>query len=193
MSVKPCQVVVAFDFNSSGQVALERGVDLAARNASHVLHVVCVLEASAPIDKIPAGAGGVDYEYAGRVQQAMTAEIEHRLRDAGVGGRVHFFVHARIGKPAEEILALAREVGADLIVTGGGAQNGVERIVLGSVAEQVVRGAGCTVEVARPKTYADVTLLPIIEVPEDHHYVAPHRYFYENNQVNLRPADWPLY
>ncbi len=57
-----------------------------------------------------------------------------------------------------------------------------------------MRGAGCSVEVARPKLYPDVALLPIVEVSEDHHnYVPPHRYFYEDNRVTCGRRYWPLY
>jgi hypothetical protein len=110
--------------------------------------------------------------------------------------RVHFFVHARIGKAAAEILELAREVGADLIIVGSHGLTGVERLLLGSTSEHVVREAGCPVEVARPKRYAEVALLPIEPVDPAqprHTYVPPHRYTYEDHRVNLRPAEWPLY
>jgi nucleotide-binding universal stress UspA family protein len=194
MSAKSCQVVVAFDFSHSGRTALDRGLERAERQPSNVLHVVCVLDAATPIAEVPVTKDGIDYRYAGRVQEAITRDIEEHLRASGTTGRVHFFVHARIGKASEEILQLAREVGADLIITGGGSADKLDHAVLGSVAEQVVRGAGCAVEVARPKTYPDVALLPIVDVGEhDHNYVPPHRYFYEDNRVNLRPNDWPLY
>jgi hypothetical protein len=59
-----------------------------------------------------------------------------------------------------------------------------------------VREAGCSVEIARPKKYADVELRPVVEAqPEDHGepYIPPHRYTYEDRRVNLRPPEWPLY
>jgi len=111
---------------------------------------------------------------------------------------VHFFVHARIGdKPAVEILELAREVGADLIIVGSHGMTGIERMLIGSTSEHIVREAHCTVEVARPKSYPDVELLAVEAVDRDvdppRAYVPPHRYTYEDHRVNLRPAEWPLY
>lgn len=190
MSSTSSQVVVGFDFSHSARAALYRAVALATRAPFHVLHFVCVIEPHAPVPALPAKR--VDYEYAGRVQHALAEEIEQELRAANAGVRVHFDVHARIGKPADEILELAREVGADLIIVGSKGLTGVERLVLGSVSERVVREAGCAVMVARPKTYEHVDLLDVLEVEAHRHYVPPHRYYYEENRLSLRPPDWPI-
>jgi nucleotide-binding universal stress UspA family protein len=194
MSTHVSPVVVGYDFSHSGHAALHRAVTLAGRAPFHVLHVVCVVDPREPIPSIPS-YNGVDYMYAARVQEALAAEIQQELDRADVRGSVHFFVHARIGKPAPEILNLAREIGADLIIVGSNGMTGLERLILGSVSEHVVREAGCTVEVARPKAYAEVELIPIEAAdPSEHHpYVPPHRYTYEDHRVNLRPAEWPLY
>lgn len=185
-------VVVGFDFSHSGGAALHRAVTLAGRAPFHVLHVVCVIDPKEAIPSIPSYSG-VDCMYAARVQEALAIEMQCELDRVEVSGRVHFFVHARIGKAAQEILALASEVGADLIIVGSKGLTGLERMLLGSTSEHVVREAGCTVEVARPKRYPEVTLLPIEMVDPDHTYVPPHRYTYEDRRVNLRPAEWPLY
>ena len=189
MSSTYSQVVVGFDFSHSGRAALYRAIALATRAPFHVLHFVCVIEPHKPIAALP---GKVDYDYAERIQHMLTDEIEQELRASKAGVRVHFNVHARIGKPAEEILDLAREVGADLIIVGSKGLTGVERLVLGSVSERVVREAGCAVMVARPKSYEYVDLMEVREVEASHHYVAPHRYYYEENRLNVRPADWPI-
>jgi nucleotide-binding universal stress UspA family protein len=49
------------------------------------------------------------------------------------------------GKPGEEIVAFAKERNCDLIVMGTHGRTGLERALLGSVAEQVVRAAPCPV------------------------------------------------
>ena len=193
MSSNHKQVVVAFDFSHSGHAALNRAIALATTAPSHVLHVVCAIDPHVPLPGI-AATNGVDYQYAERVQQALTGEVELELRAAGVIERVHFYVHARISKPADELLAVASEVGADLIIVGSKGLTGVERAVLGSVSERVAREACCTVEVARPKSYPHVDLLQIVDNPAPPHtYVPPHRYSYEDNRVIVRPPDWPLY
>jgi nucleotide-binding universal stress UspA family protein len=186
------QVVVGYDFSHSGKAALYRAIALATRAPFHVLHVACIVDRHAPPPVI-AHHGPVDYAYTERVQQALTDVISQELRATDTQGKVHFCVHVRIGKPAEELLALARDVGADLIIVGSQGLTGVERLVLGSVSEKIVREAKCTVEVARPKTYDFVELAEIVDVEPHLSYVPPHRYSYEDHRVELRPNEWPLY
>lgn len=192
MSSENSQVVVAFDFSHSGQSALYRAVALVKRAPFHVLHFICAIEPHHALAAVP-HHGPVDYRYAEQVQHALTDAVVQELRATNVTGDVQFFVHARIGKPAEEILDLAREVGADLIIIGSKGLTGVERFALGSVSERVVREAHCTVEVTRPKTYEHVDLMAIEETTATHNYVPPHRYTYDQHTATLRPSDWPLY
>jgi nucleotide-binding universal stress UspA family protein len=53
------------------------------------------------------------------------------------------------GDPAEQIVAHARQSGADLIVMGTQGRTGMERLLLGSVAEKVLRDATCSVLVVK--------------------------------------------
>lgn len=184
-------VVVGYDFSRSGDAALHRAIALAARAPFHVLHIACIVDRHAPLPVV-LPHGQVDYAYTDRLQQALTELVAQELHTADIQG-VHFFVHVRIGKPAKELLALAREVGADLIIVGSRGLTGVERLVLGSVSERVVRKARCTVEVVRPKTYDHVELDNVVEVTPHLSYVPPHRYSYDDRRLAVRPIEWPLY
>lgn len=173
--------------------ALERAVALAG-HSPHVLHFIAVIDPHAPLAAIAAPGGKVDADYATKVQEALFTEVELQLALAQTDARVDFFVHARIGKVADEILQLAEEIGADSIIVGSKGLRGLEHFIVGSVSEKIVRRAGCTVEVARPKAYRDVELMHVVVVEPDHHrYLPPHRYTYEDHRVELRPTDWPLY
>lgn len=184
-------VVLAYDFSYSGHAALIRGVALAAAAPERiVLHVVCVVDPRHPIPRI-ATYHGVDPLYVARVQEALAFEVHSELELSPVTGCVHFFVHAPIGKPAAEILRLAAAVGADLIIIGSHGLTGLERLVIGSVSEKVVREAGCSVEVARPKRYADVDRAGA-GLEHDATHAPPHRYEYVDHRVMLRPTEWPL-
>jgi hypothetical protein len=121
-------------------------------------------------------------------------ETQHELETVELHHRLNFFVHARIDrKPSRAILAVAQEVGAELVVIGSHGLTGVERFLVGSTCERVVREARCSVEVARAKAYPAVELATIVPVEPTHSYVPPHRYEYEDHRVNLRPPEWPLY
>jgi nucleotide-binding universal stress UspA family protein len=191
MSAEHSQVVVGFDFSHSGHAALERAIGVATRAPWHVLHFVCVIDPHFAFPSLP--TKHIDIDYANRVQEEVKSVVEQELRAKRVIGNIHFFVHARIGKAAKEILGVAEDVGADLIIVGSKGLTGIERAVLGSISEKVVREAKCTVEVARPKQYAYVELQQVVEVEPHPHYVPPHRYSYESSQVSRRPNDWPLY
>jgi len=62
------------------------------------------------------------------------------------------FEFLEIGKPATKIVEGAKSWPADLIVIGSHGRGGVERLLLGSVAESVVRHASCPVLVVRSQT-----------------------------------------
>lgn len=58
------------------------------------------------------------------------------------------------GKPAEKIVEIAREQDVDMIVMGTHAREGLDRLFFGSVANEVVRTAGCLVLTSRPERKA---------------------------------------
>jgi nucleotide-binding universal stress UspA family protein len=187
------QVVVAYDFSNSSHVALVRAVEVACRAPWHVLQVVCVIDPHYAFPAVPTNEK-IDIRYADRVMEEATRIVAEELARHTQKGPVHFYIHARIGRPAEEILDVARDVGADLILLGTHGVTGLERFILGSTAERVVREAGCTVEIVKEKTYSYVPLLEVIDTPHaDHSYVPPHRYTYEDHRAERRPNDWPLY
>jgi nucleotide-binding universal stress UspA family protein len=188
----PVQVIVAYDFSQTSEQALARAVEVAARAPQHVLHIVAVLDRHAAWSAVEP-LDGVTYESADRLQHMIMERARAAFAGRPTAAEVQFFVHVRIGKPAPEILALASEVGADLIFIGSHGKTGVERLVLGSVSERVVREAGCAVMVVRSKSYADIDLIRITRYDHartPHHQ--PHCYTYANRQVILRPADWPI-
>lgn len=183
---RPVQIVVAYDFSPSAEVALTRAVEVAARAPQHVMHVVAVLEPHV-------AAGKITYSTAEAAQQAITEHVREAFAGRSTASEVQFFVHARIGKPADTILDLAAEVGADLIFIGSHGKLGFERLLLGSVSERVVREARCPVMVVRPRTYEDADLMKVFLYEHDRPtYAPPHRYSYVETRLIARPPDWPL-
>jgi len=56
----------------------------------------------------------------------------------------------KVGAPWQEIVRLAADEHADMIVMGTQGRSGLDRLLLGSVAERVVRHAPCPVLTVRP-------------------------------------------
>lgn len=76
------------------------------------------------------------------------AEIERRLADLRAAGvRARGLV--RVGEPPVEILSAAADEGADFIVMGTAGLGRVGRLLMGSVADRVIREARCPVVTLR--------------------------------------------
>jgi nucleotide-binding universal stress UspA family protein len=78
----------------------------------------------------------------------LQVRVEHRLEE---------------GDPATQILRVAQETGCDLIALGTHGRTGLDRLLMGSVAEQVVRRASCpvlTVKAPFPQSRHAGTPLP---------------------------------
>src|SRR5687768_12331731 len=167
----------------SSEAALARAVEVAARAPQHVLHIVTAVE--------PTGSrarASVD-----ELHQLIRDRVKIAFAGRKTASEVQFFVHVRIGKPDDTILRLAREVGADLVFIGSHNRKGLQRALLGSVSERVVREAKCPVMVVRPKEYEHVDLLRVFLYEHDRTtYSPPHRYSYIETRVITRPPDWPI-
>jgi nucleotide-binding universal stress UspA family protein len=79
-------------------------------------------------------------------------EIEDKARDVGVA----YESCTRQGDPGEELLKLCQEMDFDLIVLGCIGRSGLEKLLLGSVAERVVRHANIPVLVVPARAEGEV-------------------------------------
>ena len=83
--------------------------------------------------------------------RAAVDELAARLNEVGIPASAH----VRTGDPAHEILELAKERRSDLIVTGTRGLGALDRLLLGSVARNVLIHAGASVLVVRPERMVD--------------------------------------
>ena len=145
----PTVYLVAVDEAASAVMVLDMacglGGALAGAAELHIVHVV-----AAPI-------GAVDLVMAPAVPQALEATGRLVLNRAAEHARSRFRgkigLHLLLGTPWREITQLASNVSANLVFVGTSGRTGLARVLLGSVAEQVVRHAGCPVLVIRPKEH----------------------------------------
>lgn len=142
-------IVVPVDFSSSSQAAVEFGVDLAQRYGAR-LHLLHVLQ---DLDAVAAEAGSA-FALAADWLPQLQKVAEKRLTDLAGNVPVGVTLQQAIrqGPTVTEIIGYADSVSAGLIVMGTHGRTGLKHILLGSVAENIVRHAHCPVlTVRQPK------------------------------------------
>lgn len=140
----PRNILVPIDLDDSAAQVLDYAVALAAKLDAklHALHVVPwpLLGAEVPIAVTEAS---MDDIMRGK-QQAFDDLIAAHTAKLPLGSAM-----LKTGDARTAILAAAVELHADLIVMGTHGRRGMSRLVLGSVAESVVRAAPCPVLLVR--------------------------------------------
>jgi nucleotide-binding universal stress UspA family protein len=148
MSIFPTTVLLATDGSKDAELATTTALDL-ANSTSSELHIVLVAEeAYAYVD--PSGYpfftdAELEHELEQQARMRLDAEVEKRR---SAGGEVAE-AHLRVGAAAAEIVDLAEDIGAGLIVMGSRGLGGIRRALMGSVSDSVVRHALCPVLVVR--------------------------------------------
>lgn len=130
------KILHATDFSDLSRPAFELACALARDFGAEV--VVCHV---APQPIIPVGEGMVVTTPAGETEQ-LTARLE-QLKSADP--RIRMASKLLRGDPATEIARLADEAKADLVVIGTHGRRGLSHLLMGSVAEGVMRKAPCPV------------------------------------------------
>ena len=141
-------VLLATDFSEAAEAAEAEGLDLARRLGAEVVYVHVGTEPSL-YGEGPFGMARVQGVYEAQRRWA-TDELARRVEGAREGGVAARFVLPD-GVPHQAIVDTAAKEHADIIVIGTHGRTGLERIVLGSVAERVVRLAPCPVLTVRPR------------------------------------------
>jgi nucleotide-binding universal stress UspA family protein len=80
-----------------------------------------------------------------RAREMLEAETERVQRAGGTVAQAHL----RMGRADREIVVVAEEIGAGLIVLGSRGRGGISRALMGSVSDSVLRHAHCPVLVVR--------------------------------------------
>jgi nucleotide-binding universal stress UspA family protein len=159
-------VVVGVDFGSSGDDAISYALTALAENKADKVHLLHVLDPLDVIDKRDKPALATEEEV---LESAPTALVERAKEIAEARGLTfgadQVRGHARIGKAVDTLLQMCVDYEADLLCVGTHGRSGVERIMLGSVAEALVRRARCPVLIARPKDYAGLAKTPLPDPP----------------------------
>lgn len=152
MSIFPTKILVATDASEEAALASQTAADIAQKTGSE-LYVVHVEESASNLtpaygpymflspEKVEALRKDVDRA----AKQTLDEQVGH-IKDAGGTVSGWYFRH---GGADQQIVDLADEIGAGLIVMGSRGLGGIRRALMGSVSDSVVRHAHCPVLVVR--------------------------------------------
>lgn len=142
MSIFPARILLATDASREADLAARAARELAHETGSE-LHVVHVL--ALPIDT--QDPSSFEPEVRRRLEERTRARLKETVRAIDESGGRVAESHLRTGRPDAEIVGLAEEIGAGLIVMGGRGFGKLRRSLVGSVSDSVVRHAHCPVMV----------------------------------------------
>jgi nucleotide-binding universal stress UspA family protein len=146
---EPKALLVAVDASSNAPRVISMAVRLSRAMPEAAVHVVHVFRTSR-LDRPRLGTptGNADL-----VEEAKE-HLAYHVRTLKKSCRAPVTGHLEMGDPAGEVLRLAGSLDVDLLIVGTHDYVGFERFLLGSVAETLMRKAGCPVLVVRPKSHA---------------------------------------
>jgi len=133
------RILVPIDFSPHAKKALEYAVDLATKFGAEItlLHVLEQLVYPGEwLVAMPTTSSFVP-----ETRRALEEKLEGMMEDQSVKKKIT----VRMGRAWQEIVEFAKERGSDLIVMGTHGYTGVQHVLLGSVAEKVLRHAPCPV------------------------------------------------
>lgn len=152
--IKLKRILVATDFSNCALQAKNTAHELCAGFGAelHLLHVIHNLAIEVPESGMEMAFPGFLENIGGRRKelrqialQSLNAEVAASWHEQHV-----VVLDTRLGKPFVEIVRYAEENDIDLIVVGTHGRTGLEHMLLGSVAENVVRKAPCPVLTVHP-------------------------------------------
>ncbi len=148
MGLTISRILVPVDLSAYSERALEYAIALAGRLGAslHLLHVV--------EDPMATGVWGGETVIPDlpELRQELVDDAERRLvayREAAERVRVPVVTTVRLGLAAITIVEHAKSLGVDLIVIGTHGRTGLAHLLMGSVAERVLRHAPCPVLTVR--------------------------------------------
>jgi nucleotide-binding universal stress UspA family protein len=153
----PTRILVAVDGSEDAAFAARTALNLANKTGSE-LHVVCVEEMPRffPTSQSTSFEGQMDLEFEEfkeKMRQHAQADasqcLEEQVQKIKEAGGQIAQAHAKFGEPYVEIVNLAEELDAGIVVVGSRGESRVRKALLGSISDSVIRHAHCPVLVVR--------------------------------------------
>lgn len=161
-------IVVGADGSELGDLAVVRAFEMARERDRVDIHAIHV----ATDEEMEDAPGTSRLEKQDYLLETLPHELWARLERLAQNmsappGEMRVSVHVRFGPAHEVIHQVAVDYDADLIIVGTHGRQGLERFVLGSVAEKLVRTAHCPVLVVRSKSYEGLSKTERVEEAPD--------------------------
>jgi nucleotide-binding universal stress UspA family protein len=150
----PTRILLGTDGSEDAAFAARTAVNLANKTGSE-LHIVYVEEMPRRLysSEVTSIEELIDPEFEEKMRRhaeaAASQLLEEQLQKIKEAGGQIAQAHAKFGRPDAEIVRLAEELDAGIVVVGSRGHGGVRRALLGSVSDSVVRHAHCPVLVVR--------------------------------------------
>ena len=146
MSIFPTTILLATDASEEAQLASTTAAELAKKTNSE-LHLLSV-GPDLPLYELPEHPAGFEDVLRENRREAkeMLEQQATSIEQSGVRVKE---THLREGRAEEEIVEVAEELGAGLIVMGSRGHGRLRRALMGSVSDAVVRHAHCPVTIVR--------------------------------------------
>ncbi len=148
MSIFPTKILLATDGSEEAAIAAHTATDVAGKTDSE-LHVVLVGLSAAYVGMGPPEIADIPPPRQEELDEEARRLLDAQVKQIEADGSTVAQAHLRVGRPDEQIVALAEEIGAGLIVMGNRGLGGLRRLLMGSVSDSVVRHAHCPVLIVR--------------------------------------------
>jgi len=145
------RIMVPVDGSAPSKLALEEALRLARHNGGRVLLYHDVQIPISPDFGAGMGAAGALYDNLAKLGQETLDAAQGAAVAAGVPAETRL-AGPEIGSIAQNIVDAARDWKADLLVMGTHGRRGLDHLMLGSVAERVLRLVTVPVLMIRPRT-----------------------------------------
>ncbi len=145
-ALKLQRILVPLDFSQFSLHALSQALAVAEQFGARIILLHVVEPAVYPENHM---AGAVPLDQGNQVLLEAARERLEEIRRQHIGSKIPTEALVRIGHPYSEIPDTAKAMGADLIVIATHGYTGLKHVLLGSVAERVVRHASCPVLTVR--------------------------------------------
>jgi len=155
MSIFPTKILLATDGSEDAKLAARTAADLAEKTGSkfHVVYVGGEGFYETPlVDLATLEPTWVTREYPNLLSDVERTErelLDNEVERVEATGGTVTQAHLSMGEAVSEIVVVAEEIDAGLIVMGSRGRGGIRRAMLGSVSESVVKHAHCPVLIVR--------------------------------------------